>query len=132
MKKFLFPGVLAPRHGRFLLCRPRHPPRPNPRAAQVPAAARDAAASIDPEKIRAHVAFWPAISRGPRSGHARGRNAAKYIATQFALAGAKPAGDNGTYFQAVPFMAVHTDADKTTLPLPATGAPIPLKTARIT
>ncbi len=95
----------------------------------VPAAAREAAASIDPEKIRAHVRFLASdLLEGRGPGKRGGELAAEYIATQFALAGAKPAGDNGTYFQAVPLMAVHTDSDKTTFTfVPATGAPIPLK-----
>jgi Zn-dependent M28 family amino/carboxypeptidase len=95
----------------------------------VPAAAREAAASIDPEKIRAHVRFLASdLLEGRGPGKRGGELAAEYIATEFALAGAKPAGENGTYFQAVPLMAVHTDADKTTFTfVPATGAPIPLK-----
>ena len=95
----------------------------------VPAAAREAAAGIDPEKIRAHVRFLASdLLEGRGPGKRGGELAAEYIATEFALAGAKPAGENGTYFQAVPLMAVHTDADKTTFTfVPATGAPIPLK-----
>ena len=76
----------------------------------VPAAAREAAAGIDPEKIRAHVRFLASdLLEGRGPGKRGGELAAEYIATEFALAGAKPAGDNGTYFQAVPLMAVHTD-----------------------
>src|SRR6202041_1748039 len=85
-----------------------------PQISGVPEAARQAAASIDPEKIRAHVRFLSndlLEGRGP--GNRGGQLAAEYIATQFALAGAKPAGDNGTYFQAVPLMAVHTVVDET-------------------
>ena len=95
----------------------------------VPAAARQAAASIDPEKIRAHVRFLSSdLLEGRGPGKRGGQLAAEYIATQFALAGAQPAGDNGTYFQAVPLMAVHTDVDKTTFTfVPASGAPIQLK-----
>ena len=37
----------------------------------------------------------------------------KYIATQFALAGLEPAGENGSYLQRVPLFAVHTLEDKT-------------------
>ena len=36
--------------------------------------------------------------------------ATEYIATQFALAGLKPGGDNGTYFQSVPLIGVTTEA----------------------
>ena len=95
----------------------------------VPPAARQAAASIDPEKIRAHVRFLSSdLLEGRGPGKRGGQLAAEYMATQFALAGAKPAGENGTYFQAVPLMAVHTDADKTTFTfVPANGAPLQLK-----
>jgi Zn-dependent M28 family amino/carboxypeptidase len=100
-----------------------------PTLTGVPAAAREAAASVDPEKIRAHVRFLAhdlLEGRGP--GTRGGQLAAEYIATQFALAGARPAGDDGTYFQNVPFIAVHTDVDKTSFTfVPANGAPIDLK-----
>ena len=95
----------------------------------VPAAARQAAASIDPEKIGAHVRFLASdLLEGRGPGTRGGQLAAEYIATQFALAGARPAGENGTYFQKVPLMAVHTEVDKTSFTLvPASGAPIHLK-----
>ena len=100
-----------------------------PAIAGVPAAAREAAASIDPEKIRAHVRFLASdLLEGRGPGTRGGQLAAEYIATQFALAGARPAGENGTYFQKVPLMAVHTEVDKTSFTLvPANGAPIHLK-----
>jgi Zn-dependent M28 family amino/carboxypeptidase len=99
-----------------------------PQIAGVPEAARQAAASIDPEKIRAHVRFLAddlLEGRGP--GTRGGDIAAKYIATQFALYGLKPAGDNGTFFQKVPLYAVHTVEDQTKFSfVPASGAPINL------
>jgi Zn-dependent M28 family amino/carboxypeptidase len=100
-----------------------------PEMAEVPAAARQAAASIDPEKIRAHVRFLASdLLEGRGPGTRGGQLAAEYIATQFALAGARPAGENGTYFQKVPLMAVHTEVDKTSFTLvPSSGAPIPLR-----
>ncbi len=100
-----------------------------PALNNVPQAARQAAASIDPEKIRAHDRFLASdLLEGRGPGKRGGELAAEYIATQFALAGAKPAGENGTYFQAVPLMAVHTDVEKTNFTLvPATGEPITLK-----
>src|SRR5450631_673042 len=100
-----------------------------PDIPQVPAAAREAAASIDPEKIRAHVRFLSDDLLEGRGPGLRGAEiAAQYIATQFALSGLKPAGENGTWFQKVPLMAVHTIEDKTTFSLePKNGAAIPLK-----
>ena len=39
--------------------------------------------------------------------------ATEYIATQFALIGAKPAGEQGTYFQRVPMVGATTDPSAT-------------------
>jgi len=101
---------------------------PVPEIAGLPAAAGAAATSIDPEKIRAHVRFLSLDLLEGRGPSTRGAElAAEYIATQFALAGVEPAGDNGTYFQGVPLVAVHTLEDKTKFSfLPATGQPIDL------
>ena len=100
-----------------------------PAIAGVPSAAREAAASIDPAKIGAHVRYLASdLLEGRGPGTHGGQLAAEYIASQFALAGARPAGENGTYFQNVPLMAVHTEVDKTSFTLvPASGAPIHLK-----
>jgi Zn-dependent M28 family amino/carboxypeptidase len=124
MKKFLGPVLFLTASLGHTLEMPEVPALDN-----VPAAARQAAASIDPEKIRAHVRFLSSdLLEGRGPGKRGGQLAAEYIATQFALAGARPAGENGTYFQAVPLMAVHTDVDKTSFTLvPASGAPIELK-----
>jgi Zn-dependent M28 family amino/carboxypeptidase len=94
----------------------------------LPQAARTAAASIDAEKIRAHVRFLSLdLLEGRGPGTRGGELAAEYIATQFALAGVEPAGDNGTYFQRVPLVAVHTIEDKTKFSfVPAQGGPIDL------
>ena len=94
----------------------------------LPPAARAAAASIDPDKIRAHVRFLSLdLLEGRGPGKRGAELAAEYIATQFALAGLEPAGDNGTYFQHVPLYAVHTIEDKTKFSLaPASGQPIDL------
>jgi Zn-dependent M28 family amino/carboxypeptidase len=89
-------------------------PQPVPDIAGLSPAARAAAASIDPEKIRAHVRFLSLdLLEGRGPGKRGAEIAAEYIATQFALAGVEPAGDNGTYFQKVPLLAVHTVEDKT-------------------
>jgi Zn-dependent M28 family amino/carboxypeptidase len=99
-----------------------------PQIAGLPPAARAAAASIDPAKIRAHVRFLSLdLLEGRGPGTRGGQLAAEYIATQFALAGLQPAGDNGTYFQNVPLYAVHTDAEKTKFAfVPANGQAVDL------
>jgi Zn-dependent M28 family amino/carboxypeptidase len=99
-----------------------------PEIPGLPQAARTAAASIDPEKIRAHVRFLSLdLLEGRGPGKRGGELAAEYFATQFALAGVEPAGDNGTYFQPVPLVAVHTIEDKTAFSfVPSQGEPIKL------
>jgi Zn-dependent M28 family amino/carboxypeptidase len=94
----------------------------------LPPAARAAAASIDPEKIRAHVRFLSLDLLEGRGPGTRGAElAAEYIATQFALDGLEPAGDKGTFFQQVPLVAVHTIEDKTRFAfVPATGQAVDL------
>jgi Zn-dependent M28 family amino/carboxypeptidase len=99
-----------------------------PEVAGLSAAARAAAASIDPAKISAHVRFLSLDLLEGRGPGTRGDAlAAEYIATQFSLAGLNPAGDNGTYFQHVPLYAVHTDDEKTKFALvPANGQAVDL------
>jgi Zn-dependent M28 family amino/carboxypeptidase len=83
-------------------------------AQAVPPAVKAAADSVDPEKIRAHVKFLSddlLEGRGP--GMRGGEIAAQYIATQFALYGLKPAGDDGTYLQQVNFVGTKTIGAKT-------------------
>ncbi len=94
----------------------------------VPPAAHRAAMSIDPEKIRAHVRFLSLDLLEGRGPGTRGdKLAAEYIATQFALDGVQPAGDDNTYFQRVPLYAVHTIEDKTKFAfVPASGSPVEL------
>jgi Zn-dependent M28 family amino/carboxypeptidase len=85
-----------------------------PAIAGLPPAARAAAESINPEHMRAHVRFLSLDLLEGRGPGTRGDQlAAEYIATQFALNGLQPAGDNGSWFQKVPLYAVHTIEDKT-------------------
>src|SRR5438309_2266556 len=99
----------------------------------TPPAVQAAEKSIDAEKIRAHVRFLAddlLEGRGP--GVRGGDLAAQYIATQFALSGLKPAGDNGTFFQQVDFFGMTVKLDQTKFALvpesgSKLGAPIPLK-----
>ena len=55
---------------------------------------------VSSERIRAHVKFLASdLLEGRAPGSRGGDLATEYIATQFALLGLKPAGDQGTYFQ---------------------------------
>jgi Zn-dependent M28 family amino/carboxypeptidase len=84
--------------------------------------------SIDSERIRAHVQYLSDdILEGRYPGLRGGQLAAKYIATQFALDGLKPAGDNGTYFQNINFVGMKVNPGETSLALiPSNGPAIPL------
>src|SRR5207237_3639241 len=75
-----------------------------------PGVAINAMQKIDPERIRAHVRFLSHdLLEGRGTGQRGGDIAAEYIATQFALDGLQPAGDNGTFLQKVPMVGVTTD-----------------------
>jgi Zn-dependent M28 family amino/carboxypeptidase len=98
---------------------------PAPRPSSAAFAAME---TISPERIRAHVRFLAHdLLEGRGTGQRGGDIAAEYIATQFAVYGLKPAGDNGSYMQKVPMVGI-TPATGTTLSLvPSTGNPISLK-----
>lgn len=106
-------------------------PSPSDRPAEalgLPPEAAAALRDIDPERIRAHVRFLSDdLLEGRGTGTRGGELAAKYIATQFALYGLKPAGDHGGYFQNVNFVGVQTQPDTTFALQPAQGDAIPLK-----
>jgi Zn-dependent M28 family amino/carboxypeptidase len=80
--------------------------------AVLPVLAQDTA--ISAERIREHTRFLSSdLLEGRGVGARGGEIAAEYIATQLALAGAKPAGDNGTYYQKVPLVGIETDPGAT-------------------
>jgi len=84
--------------------------------------------SLDSEKIRAHVRYLASDDLEGRGMNQKGGDAAaQYIADQFQSYGLKPAGDNGTYFQQVPMVAVQTQPDTSFTLVPSSGAPLPLK-----
>jgi Zn-dependent M28 family amino/carboxypeptidase len=97
-------------------------------ASRLPAPAFAAMQSINPERIRAHVRFLADdLLEGRGTGQRGGDIAAQYIATQFALYGLKPAGDNGTYLQKVPMVGVTTLPESSFVLAPNNGAPMTLK-----
>jgi Zn-dependent M28 family amino/carboxypeptidase len=99
-------------------------PKGSPPAAPVPrpsSAAYKAMETISQDRIRAHVRFLSHdLLEGRGTGQRGGDLAAEYIATQFALYGLKPAGDNGTYMQKVPMVGI-TPAPDTTFTLAPDG-----------
>src|SRR5580658_2543268 len=91
----------------------------------LPANVAAAMRGIDAEHIRAHVRFLADdLLEGRGTGARGGDVAAKYIATQFALDGLTPAGDNGGYLQKVEFTGVHTLPESTVSLQPEHGNPM--------
>ena len=100
-------------------------PTTAPKIASLPAEAQQAMASIDAERIRAHVKFLASdLLEGRGTGQRGGDIAAEYIATEFSLYGLKPAGDNGSYMQKVPMVGIKTVDDEHLLTGPEKGAPL--------
>ncbi len=93
------------------------------------AALKAAERSIDAERIRAHVRFLADDLLEGRGPGLRGAElAARYIATQFALDGLKPGGDNGTYLQQIDMVGVKAIADQTSFAfVPRNGQVAPIK-----
>jgi len=83
-------------------------------SVRLQGAAFAAIQKINPERIRAHVRFLAHdLLEGRGTGQRGGDIAAEYIATQFALDGLKPAGDNGTYLQKVPMVGITPEPETT-------------------
>jgi len=98
---------------------------PAPQISGLPTSAQQAMAAVDSEKIRAHVRFLSSdLLEGRGTGQRGGDVAAEYLATQFALYGLQPAGDNGTYLQKVPLLGIQTQDTSTMTLVPNNGAPI--------
>ena len=98
---------------------------PDPRPSSAAFAAME---TISPERIRAHVRFLAHdLLEGRGTGQRGGDIAAEYIATQFAVYGLKPAGDNGTYMQKVPMVGITPAAGTTFALVPTNGDPVTLK-----
>jgi Zn-dependent M28 family amino/carboxypeptidase len=82
-------------------------PPPQLAASDLPARMQ-----ADPERIRGTVKFLAGDElEGRGTGQRGGDLAADYLAKQFARLGLEPAGDDGTYFQAIPMIEVKTLAD---------------------
>ena len=78
--------------------------------AGLPAGAAQAMNHVEASRIEADIQFLSSDLLEGRGTGARGSDiAAEYIATQFALAGLKPAGDHGTFMQKVPMVGITTE-----------------------
>jgi Zn-dependent M28 family amino/carboxypeptidase len=102
--------------------------KPSVTDPSLPPAAQTALRNVNPENIRQHVRFLSHdLLEGRGTGTRGGDIAAEYIATQFALDGLKPMGDNGSYMQKVPLVGVTTLPESSSFVLqPAKGEPMKL------
>jgi len=83
--------------------------------------------AISGDRIREHIRFLAHdLLEGRGTGARGGDIAAQYIATQFALMGLQPAGDNGTFLQKVPMVGLSTQPE-TRLALVHNGQEVALK-----
>ncbi len=77
---------------------------------------------VSGDRIRAHVKFLSSDLLEGRGVGARGGDlASEYMATQFALIGAKPFGDAGTYFQQVSLVGVEPQPNTQLAMAPGSG-----------
>ena len=78
----------------------------------LPALCQDA--GISGARIREYTRYLSSdLLEGRGVGARGGQLATEYIANQLALSGAKPAGESGTYYQAVPLVGIETEAGST-------------------
>jgi Zn-dependent M28 family amino/carboxypeptidase len=88
---------------------------------------RRAMEQVRPEAIRAHVRYLSDdLLEGRDTGRPGGILAARYIASKFEALGLKPIGDNGTYYQNVPFVESRRDVPASRLSL-LDGEPVALE-----
>src|SRR5512135_1416677 len=81
-------------------------------ALLVAAAAAPQTSDVYGDRIRAHVKFLASdLLEGRGVGTRGGDLATEYLATQFELIGAKPAGAGGSYFQNVPLVGIEPQSD---------------------
>jgi Zn-dependent M28 family amino/carboxypeptidase len=97
--------------------------------SQEPLALKNAEASVSADRIRQQDKFISDdLFEGRYPGLRGGELAAKYIATQFALMGLTPAGDDGTFLQQVNFVGMKALPAETAFTLePKSGQPLLLK-----
>jgi Zn-dependent M28 family amino/carboxypeptidase len=95
--------------------------------ALLPLSAQPGSEAISAARIREHTRFLSSdLLEGRGVGQRGGDIASQYLATGFALAGAQPAGDKGTFFQSVPMVGVET-LPSATLSASSGGRTISLK-----
>ena len=87
-------------------------------APPVPPDAQTAMEQLRKEPFRAHLAFLADdLLEGRGTGQRGHEIAARYVGAQFEAMGLKPAGQNGTYYQRVPFREISVVPDRCVISL---------------
>lgn len=88
----------------------------------IPSGAKDVANHFSTARMRADLEFLASdLLEGRGTGARGGDIAADYIAAQFAIAGLRPLGENGTYMQKVPLTGLTTQPESTLQIVPKQG-----------
>ena len=94
----------------------------------TPPDAQAAMGELQKEPFRAHMAFLADDLLEGRGTGARGHEiAARYVAAQFEAIGLKPAGQDGAYFQRVPFRQLTVEPEKGAASITENGSTTQLK-----
>lgn len=83
-----------------------------PGSQPIPAKYRKGVSVISIDNARKNLTFLSVDCQGRGSGQPGFQKAAEYVAAKFKEAGLKPVGDNGTYFQNVPFVRTFIDPSR--------------------
>jgi hypothetical protein len=90
----------------------------------IPPDAQAVTAELQKEPFRAHMAFLADdLLEGRGTGARRHEIAARYVAAQFEAMGLKPAGQDGAYFQCVPFRQLTVEPESAPSASPRTDLP---------
>ncbi|MBT1065775.1 M28 family peptidase [Bowmanella sp. Y26] len=99
--------------------------------SSLPAWAEADLPKADANRLQAHLQFLSHDLLEGRDTGSRGHDiAAQYMLSQFAQLGLKPAGDNGSYLQAIPFRQAYLVQDSAKLVLKGTGGETSLEYPR--
>src|ERR1017187_4933777 len=96
--------------------------------APIPPPVQAAMRQLTKDRFRAHMAFLADDLLEGRGTGTRGHElAARYIAAQFEAIGLKPAGQDGAYFQRVPFRQLKVEPEKCAVSITENGSTTQLK-----
>ncbi len=125
-RSFIFPNLVFALPAFILLL--RSPLALAQSVSPIPPDAQAAMGELRKEPFRAHMAFLADDLLEGRGTGARGHEiAARYVAAQFEALGLNPAGQDGSYFQRVPFRQLTVEPEKCAVSITQGGSTTQLK-----